>query len=50
MRDHRQLDQHDGGQKRHGKADSRLPERDRAAVLAEGPRNEQQRDDAERRL
>ena len=48
--DDRQLDQHDRGDERRGKSDRGLPERDRATVFAEGPRNREQCEDAERRL
>ena len=50
LRDQRQLDQHQRGEERDDKADRRLPQRDRAAVLAKRPSDRQQRQHAERRL
>ena len=50
LRDERQLDQGQRGEKRDAEADGGLPQRNRAAVLAKRPRDRQEREDAERRL
>ena len=50
LRHRRQLEQHQRGDDGDGKADRRLPQRDRAAVFAKRPCDRQQRQHAERRL